>query len=62
MNLLGTVDRLVKADLSEIVYQVQRHMDVTAEEVVADLKVLEDKGLVSVEILVSLTGEGKAAL
>jgi hypothetical protein len=37
-------------------------MDVTAEEVVADLKVLEDKGLVSVEILVSLTGEGKAAL
>ena len=61
-KLLSTINSLVKADLSEVVYQTQRNRDVEPEQVVVELKELEDAGLINVEILVSLTEEGKKCL
>lgn len=62
-ELLSLVGRLVKADLHEVVYQTQRKQkDATADQVVAGLRELEDAGLVEVEIVVSLTPEGKKCL
>lgn len=61
-NLLATISSLVKADLSEVVYQTQKKRKVEPEQVVAELKELEDAGLINVEILVSLTDEGKTCL
>jgi Mn-dependent DtxR family transcriptional regulator len=61
-KLLSTINSLVRADLSEVVYQTQKNRDVEPEQVVSELKELEDAGLINVEILVSLTEEGKAAL
>jgi Mn-dependent DtxR family transcriptional regulator len=61
-QLLSTINSLVKADLSEVVYQTQKNRDVEPEQVVVELKELEDAGLINVEILVSLTEEGKKCL
>jgi hypothetical protein len=61
-KLLATINDLVKADLSEVVYQTQKKRDVQPEQVVAELKELEDAGLINVEILVSLSEEGKQCL
>jgi Mn-dependent DtxR family transcriptional regulator len=61
-KLLSTINNLVKADLSEVVYQTQKNRDVEPEQVVVELKELEDAGLINVEILVSLTEEGKKCL
>jgi Mn-dependent DtxR family transcriptional regulator len=61
-QLLSTINNLVKADLSEVVYQTQKNRDVEPEQVVVELKELEDAGLINVEILVSLTEEGKKCL
>jgi hypothetical protein len=61
-KLLSTINSLVKADLSEVVYQTQKNRDVEPEQVVVELKELEDAGLINVEILVSLTEEGKKCL
>jgi len=61
-KLLATINSLVKADLSEVVYQTQKKREVEPEQVVAELKELEDAGLINVEILVSLTDEGKQCL
>jgi Mn-dependent DtxR family transcriptional regulator len=61
-KLLSTINSLVKADLSEVVYQTQKNRDVEPEQVVVELRELEDAGLINVEILVSLTEEGKKCL
>lgn len=54
MNLLELIQTFVKADMAELVYQVQKKDEsVTAQEVIAQVKELEDQGLVEVEILVS---------
>jgi len=60
IELLNIVDRAGRTEVSEVVYQAQKSMDITAEEVVKALETLEARGLVSVQILVSLTQEGRA--
>lgn len=63
MNLLNVVNDLCRADLSEVVYQVQKlNPDMTAEGVVQSLKELEDERKVQVEIIVSLTDGGRECL
>jgi hypothetical protein len=60
VSLLKTVDRLSRAHLDEVVYQVQKlNPRATAQTVVSDLRHLEDEGLVRVDILVSLTEAGR---
>jgi len=60
IELLNIVDRAGRTEVSEVVYQAQKSMDITAEDVVKALETLEARGLVSVQILVSLTQEGRA--
>jgi hypothetical protein len=60
IELLNIVDRAGRTEVSEVVYQAQKSMDITAEEIVKALETLEARGLVSVQILVSLTQEGRA--
>ena len=60
IELLNIVDRAGRTEVSEVVYQAQKSMDITAEEIVKALETLEARGLVLVQILVSLTQEGRA--
>jgi hypothetical protein len=60
MSLLKTVDRLCRAHIDEVVYQVQKvNPKASTQSVISDLRHLEEEGLVVVDILVSLTQEGK---
>ena len=60
MSLLGTVNRLSRAHIDEVVFQVQRvNPKATPQSVISDLRQLEAEGLVVVDILVSLTEEGR---
>jgi len=60
IELLNIVERAGRTEVSEVVYQAQKSMDITAEELVKALEALEARGLVTVQILVSLTQEGRA--
>ena len=60
IELLNIVDRAGRTEVSEVVYQAQKSMDITAEEIVKALETLEARGLVNVQVLVSLTQEGRA--
>ena len=63
MNLLNLINNLGRAELDEVVFQVQKiNPDATPESVVSNLKVMEDDGLVQVEVIVSLTDGGKGCL
>jgi hypothetical protein len=54
MNVLDVIKTFVKADMAEVVYQVQKKdKTITPAEVIAAVKKLEEDGLVEVEILVS---------
>lgn len=58
-EILRVVDRGACLELDEVAYQANKTVDAPAERVVNALKRLEEQGLVSVQILVRLTQEGR---
>ncbi|NBV77919.1 hypothetical protein EBR66_07170 [bacterium] len=60
IELLEICNRVGRTEVSEVVYQAQKALDITAGELVRALEELEARGLVNVQVLVSLTQEGRA--